>query len=301
MKFKQIVILDNARLSDFAMRDLSDYSEKSIKIFDSDSKTIDETKERLKEADCILLSWRTTINKEVLSVSTNLKFICLCGTNSNSIDLEECKKQNVVVSNVVDYGDEGVVEFIFLELLKLVKGFGKYKWKNSAEELSGKTFGIIGLGVVGKLLAKAAQGFNMKVLYTAKTRKPELENENMLFKDKKEILMESDIISLQTPKNIKILDKEDFAIINGKILVNTTLGKAFDINDFKEWIIKPNNFAIMDSASDKDFFDEFNNLDRVIFSDFIAGLTKEAIDRLSRKVLENVSSFLEGNSINVIN
>ena len=86
-----------------------------------------------------------------------------------------------------------------------------------------------------------------------------------------------------------------------KILVNTTLGKAFEEANFKEWIKEPNNFAIMDASTSEDFYKEFHNLDRVIFSDFIAGRTKESIVRLSQKVLDNITSYLAGKSINRIN
>ncbi len=301
MKFEQIVVLDDINISDSSMAELENYSEKPVRTFDSHPKDNNEIKERLAGADCALLSWKTPIDKELLSTCTHLKFICLCGTNSNCIDLEECRKRNIIVSNIVDYGDEGVVEYIFSQLLNLVRGFGKYQWKDYPAELSGKTIGIIGLGAVGTLLANAALGFKMKVLYNTKTRKPELEENGLIFVDKKELLQKSDIISLQTPKNVKILEKGDFDLMDKKILVNTTLGKAFEEADFKEWIKRPSNFAIMDAATSKDFQREFQNLERVIFSDIIAGRTKESILRLSQKVLDNISSFLSGKPINKIN
>ncbi|MBI4896334.1 MAG: dihydrofolate reductase [Candidatus Aenigmarchaeota archaeon] len=257
MKFKQIVVLDDINISDSSMSTLQDYSENKVQISDFDPKNNDEIIERISDAECVLLSWRTPINKEILSACKNLRFICLCGTNSNCIDLKECRNRNIVVSNIVDYGDEGVVEYIFFQLLSLIRGFGKYQWKDYPSELSGKTLGIIGLGAVGKLLANVALGFKMKVLYNSKTRKPEWEKRGLLFADKKELLKESDFISLQTPKNIKILDKEDFELMKEKVLVNTTLGKAFDEENFKKWIKQPDNYAIMDASTSKDFYDKF--------------------------------------------
>jgi hypothetical protein len=301
MKFKQIVVLDEIKITPKSIAKLDNYSENKVIVFDSDPKDNEEIIKRLNGADCALLSWRTPINKEVLSACKNLRFVCLCGTNSNSIDLEECKKRNVVVSNIVDYGDEGVVEYILVQLLSLVRGFGKYQWKDSPAELSGKTLGIIGLGTVGKLLANAALGLKMKVLYNSKAREPAFEKKGLVFVDKKDLLEKSDFISLQTPKNVKILDKGDFNIMKGKILVNTTLGKAFNEEDFKDWIRQPGNYAIMDSASDKDFHDALKMIDQVVFSDFIAGRTIESILRLSQKVLDNLTAYLAGKPINRIN
>ena len=57
----------------------------------------------------------------------------------------------------------------------------------------------------------------------------------------------------------------------------------------------------MDASTSEDFYKEFHKLDRVIFSDFIAGRTKESIDRLSQKVLDNIISYLAGKPINKIN
>ncbi|MFH2020250.1 MAG: hypothetical protein ABIJ34_02485 [archaeon] len=88
-------------------------------------------------------------------------------------------------------------------------------------------------------------------------------------------------------KDLKILDKDDFACMKGKILVNNTLGKAFEKDDFLTWIKDKGNYVIMDSACEFDF----RNVERVIFRDFVSGLTKEAGERLGRKVLENLENF----------
>jgi len=301
MKFKQIVILDDVNISPDSINTLQDYSENPVRVFNTDPESGEEIKKRLINADCVLLSWRTPIDKETLSSCEALKFICLCGTSSKCIDLEECSKKDVVVSNIIDYGDEGVVEYIFFQLLSIIRGFGRYQWKDYPAELNGKTMGIIGLGVVGKLLADVALGFKMKVIYNSRTRKSEWEEKGLVFVDKKELLQKSDFISLHTPKDVKVLDKEDFGLMNGKILVNTCIGKPFKEDDFKEWIGKSNNFAIMDASISPDFHKEFQGLDRVIFSNFISGRTTESILRLSQKALDNVIAYIGGGPINVVN
>lgn len=298
MKFNKIVILDQVNLSKDSIEELGKYSENKVTLYLDDPLNEAETIQRIGNAECILVSWKTKIDENVLDVCSNLKFIGICGTNSNYIDLDQCTKRNVVVSNVRDYGDEGVVEWIVFELIKLLRGFGKYQWRNEPQELSGKTIGILGLGAVGKLLADAALGLKMNVLYFSRTRNLEFEKKGLVFCDKKLLLEKSDIIALQTPRDLKILNKEDFDLMQGKILVNNTLGKAFDESDFIEWIKKEDNYAIMDMVSD--FGSEFKDLDRVIYSDFISGKTKEFVDRLSKKTLDNVKGFLEGNVVNRI-
>ena len=300
MKFHQIVVLDDIKIFDKIRLKIKNYSDSPIRVYNFDPKDDFETKERIMGADCILVSWRTTINKEVLSAGRDLKFIFVCGTSIGGIDLEACKKKKITVCNVVDYGDEGAVEFIVYQLLSLVRGFGRYKWKSFPAELNGKILGIIGLGAVGKLLAETALGFKMKVLYNSKSRKIEMEKRGCRFVKKQELLQKSDIISLQTPRDVRILGKEDFGLMKGKILVNTTLGKAFKEKDFKDWIKRPNNFAIMDESTSPDFYKEFHNLERVIFPKIYAGRTGESLTRLSEKVLYNISACLAGKPINKV-
>ena len=269
--------MDKVTFSDDFLENLNGFSDNPVKAYSSDS-------------DCVLLSWRTPITKEVIEKCPDLKFICLCATNSNLIDLETCSKSNIAFSNIKDYGDEGVVEWIFLQLLSLVKGFGEYQWKNQVSELSGKTLGIIGLGTIGKMIADVAWGFGMNIIYYSRTRNVEYEERGALYANKKELLQKSDFISLQTPKNIRILDGEDFDLMHEKVLINNTLGKAFNDEDFLGWIKKPNNYLIIDMATD--FKDDFRNLDRVILSDFVSGLTSESAHRLSKKALDNIITFL---------
>lgn len=293
MRFKQIVTIGDVielNMIESSLNELNKYSENPVKIISSNYENETEIIKNISDADCILLSYRTSITKNILLKCNNLKLICICGTNSNLIDIEQCSKQNITILNVKDYGDEGVVEWIFFQLISLIRGFGKYKWKSLPAELNKKTIGIIGFGAIGKLLAKGALGLNMNILYYSKSRNQEWEKKGVKYVDKKELLLKSDIITLQTPKNLKILDKNDFNLMNEKILINNTLGKAFQKEDFIEWIKKPNNFMITDIVSD--FKNEFEELERVIYSNYISGKTKEAEIRLSEKVLNNIKSYL---------
>jgi len=300
MKFKQIVILNNIGVSDETMAALKNLSENPLKIWNEEPKNDDEIKEKLTGADCCLLSYRGRLSREVLLGCPDLKFINICGTSFAGIDLETCRQKNIIVSNLYDYGDEGVVEYIILQLLNLVRGVGQYHWSASRAELNGKTIGVIGLGVVGKLLAQAALGLKMNVLYNSLERNPDLEKLGIIFVDKTELLKRSDFISLHTPRDLEIIKKEDFDLMVGKVLINTTLGKAFTEDNFKEWIAKPGNFAIMDNATHPDFYREFHELDRVMMIDSVSGATEESILRLGQKVLDNINAYLAGQPINEV-
>ena len=89
--------------------------------------------------------------------------------------------------------------------------------------------------------------------------------------------------------------------MNGKVLVNNTLGKPFEIEDIKEWIKGENNFVIMDTCVSQDYHKELSNTKRVIFSDFIAGRTEESVVRLGDKTIKNLKAFLTNKPINQVN
>lgn len=292
MKFTQIVILDNIRISESSLKLIQSFSKNPLKVYESDPQSEQETQKRLANADCAILSWRSSITKETLDKCTNLKFIGLAATNSNCIDLTACHQKGITITTVKDYGDIGVVEWIFLELLLLLRGSNDHQWRQGPSELSGKTFGIIGLGTIGKMLADVAIGFKMNVIYHSRTRNPQWESKGLSYLPKDQLIKLCDIITLQTPKNVKVLDESDFKLMKEKILVNNTLGKAFNPSDFEAWIRCNNNFAIMDKASD--FHNEFQHLDRVIFSDFVSGLTNEALERLGQKISDNIKNYLNG-------
>lgn len=291
MKFNQIVVLDKVALSKSCIEGLQQYSQSPVVFYDSDPINEDETIKRLLAADCVLLSWRTAISKKVIESCTDLKYIGLCATNSDLIDLEACKKRGVAFTNVKDYGDVGVVEWILFQLLALVRGYGPYQWKDQPAELSGKTLGIIGFGTIGKMLAEAALGLGMKVIYFSRSRYEEYEERGVVFAEKKELIRQSDFITLQTPKGLVALESEDFELMQQKVLVNTTLGKAFAEEDLIAWIQKPDNYLIMDAAPD--FKEAFEGLDQVVVSDYVSGLTEEASLRLSQKALDNLTAYFE--------
>ena len=301
MKFQQIVVLDYLTFTPESLEALSGLCEGEIKVYEDDPKDVNSVISRIGEADCVLTSWRSEINSEVIEACSNLKYIGVCATSVTKVDLSACSKKGIVVTNVRDYGDEGVVEWIFYELLCLIRGLGKYQWKSDkVNELAGKTFGIIGLGVLGKMVAKAALGFNMNVVYYSRTRNNEFENKGCKYLPKKELLKLSDFISLQIPRDLKILDKSDFDLMKEKVLINNVIGEAFLKKDFLQWGSKENNFAIMDRSPSIDFFDSFLGVDRVIMRDLISGRTEECFTRLSNKSIENIKAYLSSKVINQV-
>ena len=295
-RFRKIAIIDTVKITEVAKRAIQDYSNELVIYPESDAKDETETYKRIGRADAILGNWQSTINASILKHTPNLKYIGVCGTSLANIDLEAVKKQNIVLKNVTDYGDEGVAEYIFAQLLNLFRGFGKYKWRDEVSELNSKTIGIVGLGATGQQVARVALGFKMKVLYYSKSRKIEWEGKGVQYSPIGNLFKKSDIVSLHVLKNTKIIGKDELEKIgNGKVITDTCLGNIYkDINAVRLWLGKENNFLIRDYQPE--IKEKLGDLERFIYTDdVIAGLTAEARERLSTKVVDNIKAYLEKN------
>lgn len=298
MTFQKITIIDSCGLTSPILEQITQLSKEPITIYNDFPATDDEIQNRIGKSDCILVSWHTKVNAEVIKASPNLKYIGMCCSlydeKAANVDIEQARKQGIVVKGVRDYGDDGTLEFIFAELVYLMKGLGKHRCQAENRELRGKTMGIIGMGTLGTMVARTAQHFGMKVFYFNRSRKLNLEAEGFQFLSKEELLATCDVISTHLPKNSNVLGEQEFR--NKKpnsILVNTSIGLTFDKNAFLSWIsADPTSFAIFDSPGVGEHSEEFSKYPNVIISDRSSGFTMEAQARLSEKVLANMQSFL---------
>ena len=294
--FKQIVIIEQTGLQNWAIEKLSKYSENNIVVFDNPPESEEETIKRIENADCVFVSWNTKLTSSILSKTKNLMYIGMCCSlyenQSSNVDIEYCEKNQITVKGIKDYGDEGLVEFIISELIRLIKGLGEKQWKRYPLELKGRKIGIIGMGTTGKLLGDRLLAFGSKVFYYNRSLKPEVEKKGIKYLPLKQLLESTEIISLHLPKNTTILgDREFIQFGDGKILINTSLGLTFDKLAFDKWIKNQSNYAIFDGDGIGEHKNEFDSLENIISSEIVSGWTKEAQERLSKKVLENVNSF----------
>jgi len=299
MKYKHLVVVDPIHGIEESIHErISTISEK-LTAYDTYSLDEDELINRISDADAILVHFKTKVTSRVVDECQNLKYIGLVATSHTSINVKNTSR-DVVVSNIPSYGDEAPSEWIFLQLLRMARGYADVVWHPESRELHGMTIGIIGLGIVGKFVANAALGFGMHVLYYSKTRKQEWESKGLVYSNKEDLLQRSDVISLHTPRDVKILSANDFDIMNGKVLVNTTLGEAFNKEDFLTWIKKENNFAIMDGGVSENYHKTFLKEPKALMFKEISGKTLESQIRLQNQVVANLQAFLTGKPINIV-
>jgi phosphoglycerate dehydrogenase-like enzyme len=298
MTFRKISIIDPCGLTSGVLLKIQALSVEPILIFNDIPDNDQEILKRVADSDCILVSWRTKVNAEVVKASPNLKYIGMCCSlydeKSANVDIAQARKQGIVVIGVRDYGDDGTLEFIFAELIFLMKGLGNHRWQNENRELRGKTMGIIGMGTLGTMVARTAKHFGMEVYYFNRSRKPDMEAKGFEFLALNELVANCDVISLHLPKNSIVLGETQFRNIKpNSVLVNTSIGLTFEKAAFLSWLSgDPTSFAIFDGPGIGKYLEEFSKFPNVIISDRSSGLTLEAQSRLSEKVLENMRDFL---------
>lgn len=273
---------------------LKEYAEEAIFYTDipQDAQTIIE---RIGDADCVMLSFTSFIDRQVLDACPNIRYIGICASlyapeNAN-VDILYANEKGIVVTGVRDYGDEGVKEYAISELVRLLQGRGPAMWKEEPLELTDVKVGIVGMGTVGSLLARTMEFFGMDVNYFSRTRKPGLEKElGMDYFPLAELLSHVDILITCLNKNVVLLDEAAFATFgNGKILMNVSIAPSHEIPALKNWLAQPGNFAFSDTEAGLGA--EVIDLPNAFTGKTNAGLTSLAKVRLAQKVIKNIEVF----------
>ena len=189
----------------------------------------DQIIERISDADAVLLSYTSSINSYILENCKNIKYIGMCcslySIESANVDIKKANELGIIVKGIKDYGDEGVAEYVISSLVSFLQGYDKLRWDIYPHEITGLKCGVIGLGVSGTLIAKTLKFFKADVSYFSRTRKIHLEeNEGFKYKELNTLCKESEAIFLALNKNVFLLQKEQFDLMNDKkILFNTPI------------------------------------------------------------------------------
>lgn len=298
MRFKKIVQVDSCGLLSPYKEKIFSLSSEEPKLYESIPQNNEEIIHRIGDADCVLVSWNTKIDANVIKAVPSVKYIGMCCSlydeASANVDIGEARKHGIVVKGVRDYGDNGTVEFIFAELISLMKGLGNYQWRKEPTELTDKIIGIIGMGMLGRMVANTALHFGMNPIYYNRTRKEDVEKEGIGYASLDQLLSQSDIITTHLPRNAMVLTHDKIALLkDDAIYINTSLGQPFETQPFLDWIGRNSgNYAIFDSAGYSNLADTFRAYSNIILLDKSSGFTFEAKGRLTKKVWENMMSFL---------
>ena len=247
------------------------------------------------------------ITREVIDAAPSLEIIARRGVGVDSVDVAYAKEKGIIVSRTLGVLDNAVAELVFAYILQFARRTAEMNsdmhngiWnKLLSSSVEGKTLGIIGMGNIGKAVAKRAAAFDMKIVYTGPSRKAEAETEfNAEYLSMKELMEVSDFVSLHCA-----LSDSTRGLINAEMLshmkrsaylINAARGAIVNETDLYNTL---NNGLIAGAAID--VFDKepetesiFKSLDNVILTPHVASFTSEIFIRMSVAAAKSVVEAL---------
>ena len=294
MKFNKLVAIEPVSLIPSAEKKLFDFAEEVVMYVDIPTDD-NEIASRIGDADAVLLSYTSRLEKAALEKCPNVKYIGMCcslySPESANVDILYAQSRGITVTGIRDYGDEGVVEYVVSEIVRLFHGFGQEAWENMPREITGLKVGVVGLGKSGGMIADAMKFFGASVSYFARSEKDWAKEKGYVFKPLKEVLSESEVVFCCLNKNTVLLHDDEFkALGNRKILFNTGLSPAWDEKPFLEWL-KGDNLCFCDTIGALGG-EHLLEHPKVRCMKVSTGRTRQAFDRLSEKVLANIENYL---------
>lgn len=315
----KIVVLDGQALNpgDLSWQSIADIGE--LVVYD---RTLpQEIIHRAVDADIVFTN-KVVLDKSVLELLPNLKYIGLLSTGYNVIDLDYAKSRNIPVCNIPAYSTFSVAQMTIGLILEICIGVGKHSqstkagewasspnfsyWKQEVVELMGKTIGIIGYGEIGKRVAIIANALGMKVLAYSRTTRQNDEYATMV--DCEYLMRNSDIISLHCPLNEhsqNIINAKSLACAkDGVIVINTARGGCVDeqamLNALDSGKVSGFGADVMVSEPPE----RDNKLiahSHTIITPHISWASRDARQRLLTIAVDNLKSFLDGKVQNRVN
>src|SRR5690606_38030143 len=298
--FKKLVAIEPVSLIPSAEKQLETFAHEVI-LYDDIPKDDEEIAARIGDADAVLLSYTSTLGREALEKCPNVRYIGMCcslySPETANVDIYYANERGIAVTGIRDYGDEGVVEYVISELVRCLHGFGNNPdgspakpWDGVAREITGLKAGIVGLGKSGGMIADALKFFGADISYFARNEKKEAREKNYEFVPLEKLLPESEVVITCLNKNVILLHDDEFKQLGDrKILFNTGLSPAWDEAPFEKWL-EGDNRVYCDTV-DALGGEKFLSHPHVRCMQVSTGRTRQAFDRLSEKVLVNISEY----------
>lgn len=284
--------------------------------------TTERLAERLQNIE-VVVSNKVVLDAVSIKKANNLKLICVCATGTNNVDLDVARDQGIPVCNVRDYAAASVAQHTLALMLGLATRWHEYaqdvrqgEWSRSTMfclmhrpviELSGKTLGIIGYGVLGKAVAKLARAFGMQVLIAESLSKV---NHQTGRTQLDQLLAASDFVSLHCPltdQSRNLIGKQQFfAMKETAFIINTARGGLINEQALVDAL---RNHVIAGAATDV-LTQEPPTLDHpllavdipnLIVTPHNAWVSRECRQRLLDGVVDNVVAWRDGRLQNCVN
>jgi D-lactate dehydrogenase len=280
----------------------------------------------------------SNIDKPVLDRLPALRLITTRSTGFDQIDIDECRRRNIIVSNVPSYGENTVAEHTFGLILSLSRNLYQAFFKRMTGDFSeqglrgfdlkGKTLGIVGTGRIGLHVIRIARGFGMKVLaYDVKPNGILSEVLGFTYVPLDEVLKSSKIISLHVPYNEHthhLINRHSFELMcKGTLLINTARGAVVDtealVEALENGILAGAGLDVLEGEElireERVLYSAVNREEvmstigrnelllrrkDVVYTPHIAFFSQEAQERILETTTRNIQAFEEGKPENVV-
>lgn len=307
----KITVLDSDALGrDLSLEPLKAVGEVTIYNYSSPEEVVD----RITDCEVLVIN-KIKLNESNLCYAKSLKLICIAATGFDNVDVEYCKANNIAVCNVGGYSTNSVALLTVSVALSLVTHLREYnqyavsgeytksgipnRLEPTFHELDGMTWGIVGLGNIGKKVAKIADALGCRVIANKRTFE---EGYELVSLD--ELLERSDIITLHTPLNEStrgLISAEKIAKMKkNAILVNVARGAVCDEKALADAIKRGSIGGIgVDVYSTEPFSDdhpfvEIKDYPNVLLTPHNAWGAYEARERLLNEIINNIKAFYKG-------
>jgi glycerate dehydrogenase len=305
----KIVILDALTYGDTSLEGFSAVGD--IIIYQTTAP--EETAQRVRDAQVIITN-KVVINDTIMESAPNLRLVCVAATGMNNIEHEAAARRGITVKNVAGYSTDAVVQHTFSMLFYLL-GHSRYydeyvksgSWQKEAvfthigpsfSELRGKSWGIIGLGEIGRSVARIAHAFGAKVCYYSTSGKNESDEFDKTTLSR--LIENSDIISIHAPLNAStqnlISHSELLQMKDGAVLLNLGRGGIVDEDALSVIIdVKPIyvglDVLVNEPMKTPHKLLSIKNPQRLYITPHIAWTSREARERLIAETIKNIKEF----------
>jgi glyoxylate reductase len=244
-----------------------------------------------------------------LALLPNLRIVANFGVGYDRIDLEACTARGVVVTNTPGVLDDAVADLAFALILSVRRqvveadrfvrsGAWGSSWSEGrlAADVTGSTLGIVGLGRIGSAVARRAQGFELRVLYTQ--RRP-VETDLAEFRELDALFTESDLVTIHAPLTAEtagLVDARRLALLrDGACLVNTARGEILDEQALVAELVSGRIRAGLDVVVHEPAVPrELLDLPNVVLTPHVGSATLQTREEMTRLVVDNVLAVERG-------
>lgn len=266
----------------------------------------------------IVLTNKVVVDREVMDGCPELQYIGVLATGYNVVDIDAARERGICVTNIPGYSTDSVAQMVFAHILEAANHVGAHSaaakggqwadspdfcfWNSPLIELRGKTLGILGLGNIGRAVAKIAQAFGMKVVACSRTKR-HMDGVEWVSLD--QLFSQADILSLHCPLTEEtrgiVCEKSIRKMKKGIWLVNTGRGPLVNEQDVAKYLDNGHIGCYMADVLEKEPPERDNplaNHPQAILTPHIAWATFEARSRLMDIAVENISAWMAGKDKN---